>query len=100
GATRKALVTVLPKLEDSGKLALLSLGQRWGLEKDLAQATVALRAALSEKVLSEKLDVKQRTESARELVQLGLDAKTLDSLLDLIGFRASPALVTGLLDAL
>jgi putative membrane-bound dehydrogenase-like protein len=99
-ATRKALVAVLPKLEDSGKLALLSLGRRWGLEKDLAQATVALRAGLREKVVSDKTDVRQRVESARELVQLGLDAETLDALLDLLGFRAGPALVSGLLDAL
>ncbi len=98
--TRKALVEALPRLDETGKLHLVRLGNRWGLQKDLAAAQTALSGALLTTIASDKADTQARIRAARELVQLGLDDKALTAILDQLGFKASPTLTAGLLDAL
>jgi len=98
-ATRDKLVALMPRLGPNGQLHLASLAGRWGLAPRFEKALAGLRQSLLAIVADEKRSEKERIESAQRLAQMQPDRAVLETVLNEVTPKASPALSSGLLDA-
>jgi putative membrane-bound dehydrogenase-like protein len=96
----KALAELLNTLSASGKGQVLKLARVWGSQQFTRHAQEVVQSLLVA-ITDEKKTDDQRIGAAKQIVELlPEDEKILKQLLELLTARTSPALVTGILDAL
>ncbi len=97
--SEKALATLITKLPAGAKGQLVRLASIWGsnaLDKYATEITGSLAAEL----VDEKFSDERRVAAAKQLVGFRAnDAKVLETVLDLVTLRSSPALAAGLIEA-
>jgi putative membrane-bound dehydrogenase-like protein len=98
-AAEKALVGLLPRVSAEARGQLASLGNRWGSEA-FAKHSAEIATALLALARDESKPEPARVDAARQLVEFRTrDAATAKDLLALITPKSSPALATGLINA-
>jgi putative membrane-bound dehydrogenase-like protein len=99
-AAQADFAALAAKLSPSGLTQLAQLARRWGREELIGAATGKLRDAALKHVADEKLSEADRLAAARDLLNLGGEADSVNAVLDQVGPQSSPSLTTGLLDLL
>ncbi len=99
-AAQNQVVALMARLDTETQPQLALLAQRWGFGEKVAAAIGELRTKLAEEFSAADRSDAQRVASARRLLQLSADRETIESLLGNMTARTSPALSSGLLDAL
>ncbi len=98
--TEDALRQLLPRLSPGGRGQLLRLAAAWG-SQGLAKYAAEVRQSQLAVIQDEKKTDAARADAARQLAELsGGDPQAVEQLLALVTPRASPALASGLIDAL
>ena len=99
-AAGRALVSLLPRLSPEARGQLASLGNRWGSDV-LAKYSAEIASGLLATARDESKPEAARADAARQLVEFRpRDAATARDLLALISPRTSPALATGIVQAI
>jgi hypothetical protein len=93
------LVKLVANLDGDAQPQLAQLAQRWGFGEKVAGVFAELRGALADQVVDEARTDADRIALAGRLMQLAPDAATLEVVLAAVTPRTSPALATGLLQA-
>ncbi len=95
----KALVSLLPRLDAEARGQLASLGNRWGSDAFAAYSAEIATALLALARDHSKPDP-DRIDAARQLVEFRIkDAATARDLIALVGPKTSPALASGVINA-
>jgi putative membrane-bound dehydrogenase-like protein len=94
------LKALAAKLTPAAVLQLAALVKKWGQQEKLGEVTTVLRKALLKRVEDTKLADESRLAACRDLFTLGGDKDAVDTILEQLTPKASPAFTSGLLDAL
>ncbi len=97
---QQTLVAAMERLGTEGQLPLATLAARWGLGERLASAMKSLRERMASEVADAGRPEADRIGAANKLAQMKPAQEELESILDQINARATPALASGLLGAI